>query len=100
MSRLILISLWLLLLLALPIKLLWWLGLSIAGHDRARRVLVGEDQVYNALAGGSEDETISSRAAKAKRRGRRWAIVLCWVLDKIDPGHCERSIETDEGEVV
>lgn len=97
MKRLTLVSLWFVLLLALPIKLVWWLGLSLAGHERAWRTAVGEDQVFNALAGGSEDETISSRAAKARRRGKRWGCVLCRLLDKIDPGHCDHNVEEDEG---
>ena len=98
--RLTLCGLWLMLALAMPVKLLWWLVLSLAGHERAWRTAVGEDQTYNALAGGSEDETISSRAAKAQRRGKRWGCVLCRLLDTIDPGHCEKNIEPDEGEEV
>ena len=34
--------------------------------DRAFRADIGIDQTGNALLGGSEDETISSRAARAK----------------------------------
>ncbi len=62
------------------------------------RVLVSLDQLINTLAGGDPDETISSRAAKAAARGRRWGCVLCRVLDRIDPGHCTNNIEHDEGE--
>lgn len=98
--RLTLCAVWLMLAVLTPIRLLWWLVLSLAGHDRAWRAAVGEDQTYNALAGGSEDETISSRAAKAQRRGKRWGCVLCRLLDTIDPGHCEKNIEPDEGEEV
>lgn len=96
--RLTLIGLWLILLVALPIKLAWWLVLSLAGHDRAWHASVSEDQTFNALAGGSEDETISSRSAKAQRRGKRWGCVLCRLLDLIDPGHCARHIEPDRGD--
>jgi hypothetical protein len=46
--------------------------------------------------GGNEDETISSRAAKAKLQGKRWGCVLCKLLDKLDKNHCEKSIEMDE----
>lgn len=95
-SRLLLLALWLALALAMPFKLLWWLVLSLAGHERAWRVTVGEDQTYNALAGGSEDETISSRAGKAARQGKHWGCVLCRLLDRLDPGHCERAIEKEE----
>ncbi|MDR2882091.1 MAG: hypothetical protein LBV29_09390 [Azoarcus sp.] len=75
-------------------------GAALAGSNRAAPVTVANDQALNAaLRGrqGSEDETISSRAGKAARRGRWWGCVLCGVLDWFDPGHCERNIEHDEG---
>jgi len=62
-----------------------------------KRVLLGVDQFLNAATGGDEDETISSRAGKARCQGRWWGRALCWGLDKIDPGHCANSIEPDEG---
>ena len=65
-----------------------------------RRVAVAIDQLFNALAGGDEDETISSRAEKARRKGRRWGCVLCLVLDGLDKDHCKNSIELDEGEKI
>lgn len=74
------------------------LAAALAGSNRAWRVAVSNDQTANAATGGSEDETISSRAAKAARAGRRWGCVLCRLLDAIDPGHCERNIEPDEGD--
>lgn len=76
---------------------------ALAGSERAWPVAVANDQTLNAaLVGrpGAEDETISSRAAKARRAGRRWGCILCRWLDHIDPGHCERNIETDEGDAV
>lgn len=60
-------------------------------------ILIGVDQLGNALLRGDPDETISSRAAKSAARGKRWGCVLCKFLDKLDPNHCEKSIETDEG---
>lgn len=74
---------------------------ALAGSDRAWPVAVANDQALNAaLVGraGAEDETISSRAGKAARAGRRWGCVLCRLIDLIDPGHCEKNIEPDEGE--
>ena len=59
--------------------------------------LVGIDQLVNAITGGDPDETISSRAAK-RRSGCRFCRLLCWLLDKIDKNHCDKSIELDEGE--
>lgn len=77
------------------------LGAAIVGSDRARHVAVANDQALSAaLIGlaGSEDETISSLAGKAARKGMAWGCILCCLLDKIDPGHCQRNIEEDEGE--
>lgn len=56
------------------------------------RVMLAHDQAANAAFGGSEDETISSRAGRAARRGDRWGCILCKLLDRIDPDHCEKSI--------
>ena len=60
-------------------------------------LLVSLDQFINTALGGFPDETISSRAAKSRKRGKRWACILCRILDWIDPGHCEKNIEPDEG---
>lgn len=62
-----------------------------------RRLFVAVDQLVNVILGGDEDETISSRIAKDKRRGRKFACFLCKILDLFDPDHCEKSIERDEG---
>ena len=61
------------------------------------RVLVSLDQFVNTIFGGFEDESISSRAAKAERNGKKWGCVLCKILDKIDKDHCNKNIELDEG---
>lgn len=60
-------------------------------------LLIALDQFGNALFAGDPDETISSRAGKAARRGRRWGCVLCRVLDVFERDHCEKSIEPDRG---
>lgn len=76
------------------------LGAAVIGSNRAWPVAVANDQALNAaLVGvaGSEDETVSSRAGKAASKGKRWGCILCRLLDKIDPGHCARNIERDEG---
>ena len=61
------------------------------------RVFVAFDQLLNALLGGDEDETLSSRLGKDARRGRYVGCVLCKLLDLIDKNHCEKAIERDEG---
>lgn len=62
-------------------------------------VLISLDQLGNALLGGDPDETISSRMGKlvAKRKCKLCKL-LCWALDKIDPNHCVKTIEPDEGD--
>lgn len=59
-------------------------------------ILVAIDQFANAVLGGNPDETISSRAAKARLKGRRWGCILCGLLDRLDRDHCNRTVEWDE----
>lgn len=59
-------------------------------------LLISADQFFNTVLGGNPDETISSRAAKAKLQGKQWGCVLCKLLDKFDKNHCDKSIELDE----
>ena len=61
-------------------------------------ILISLDQLVNAIFGGDPDETISSRAGKDQLKGRKWAIWLCWFLNKFDTKHCSKSIEEDEGD--
>lgn len=65
----------------------WGVLAVLAGSGRVVRVAVALDQAANAAIGGSEDETISSRAAKGARAGRWHWCILCRLLDWIDPGH-------------
>lgn len=92
---LLLVSLWLLCQLAHVVASLWMLAAAIARPHgrRAWTLAVAYDQLANAAFGGHEDETISSRAGRARRQGKRWACLLCRLLDAIDPYHCDRSIE-------
>lgn len=59
--------------------------------DRALRIAIGTDQLVNAAGNGSEDETISSRADRAREEGRRWGCVLCGLLDWIEKDHCKNA---------
>lgn len=62
-------------------------------------VLIWIDQGFNVvIMKGDPDETVSSRAAKAQLKGKRWGCVLCNFLNKLDRNHCEKSIERDRGE--
>lgn len=61
-------------------------------------ILIAIDQLFNAILGGDPDETISSRAGKAKKEGKLWACILCKFLHILDNNHCTDSIEEDEGD--
>jgi len=60
--------------------------------------LVLLDEAGNTLLGGSPNETISERSAKARAAGRRWGCVLCELLNKINPGHCDRALTSTIGD--
>jgi len=60
-------------------------------------ILITHDQVGNTLFAGDPDETISSRTGKMQKTGAFWARALCWVLNKLDTGHCVDAEEGDEG---
>jgi hypothetical protein len=77
---------------------LGWMFVSVVfNSSRAWRLAVSFDQLANTAFGGHEDETISSRAGKAARKGKPWACVLCRLLDWFEPDHCEKNIEPDRG---
>lgn len=84
------LALWPLCAAAALLGLLWLPFAALARSDRARRIALAFDQAANAATGGSEDMTVSTRAALAELEGRTWARALCWLLDQVDPGHCER----------
>lgn len=72
-----------------------WALLSIVidgNSPRAWKIAIGYDQLANATFGGNPDETISSRAGRARLAGERWGCVLCGFLDRLDPRHCDKNI--------
>lgn len=84
------LAVWLLCVAAAAVGIVW-LSFAILGRSkRAHRVALAFDQAANAAFGGSEDMTISTRAALAEVEGERWARALCWLLDQWDEGHCAR----------
>ncbi|MEK1941813.1 MAG: hypothetical protein AAAB16_15700 [Pseudomonas sp.] len=93
MNRLSMLGLWFLCMVAAMVAGVWMLFAALAGSKRAWTLGVAHDQLANAAFGGSVDETISSRAGKAAREGKRWACVLCKFLDRFDKEHCEKNIE-------
>jgi len=65
----------------------------LVAPPRAWKIAMAYDQLFNAAANGNEDETVSSRAARAMLEGRKWGCVLCRLLDVLDPDHCLKNIE-------
>jgi len=61
-------------------------------------VAVWVDEGFNTLFGGSPNETISERAAKARNAGCRWGCMLCRILNWINPGHCDNALASTVGD--
>lgn len=69
-------------------------------HGYWLNLLVGVDQLLNALFGGDCDETVSSRIGRLKLRHNGnipWSYpvpkLLEYLLNKIDNNHCTKVIE-------
>lgn len=90
-NKFILIGLFLLCQLASLFCALWMLIAILVGSPRAWRLAISYDQLFNAATGGGEDETVSSRANRAKSENRRWGCVLCKLLDWVEKDHCRKS---------
>ena len=94
--------LWLMLLAPLLVLAQLWFNIKyiycvIVNPNEAWRLAVSVDQTANAAFNGHEDETISSRAGRHcsdshPEDRERWACLLCKLLDKLDPDHCNKSI--------
>ena len=80
--------------LLMPIIAIIMLGHAVLGSKvRALRMAVALDQCGNAGLGGSEDETISSRAGRAAQDGEPWAPLAVALIDGIfGAGHCRASM--------
>jgi hypothetical protein len=76
---------------------IWIIGLSASKstvQGIALNVMYSIDQLGNAVIGGDPDETISSRAGRAIQEGRcKGCKLLCWLLNKVDPNHCNKYLE-------
>jgi len=91
MSRLVLCLLLIPMALAVPVALLHYIWAVFTAPATALRIAIGFDQLGNVALNGDPDETISSRAARARDEKRRWGCVLCKVLDWLDHDHCNKS---------
>jgi len=59
--------------------------------SRLKAVAYNLDRAIASAAGAPDQATISSEAGEAAARGKWWGRVLCWGLDKIQPGHCAHA---------
>lgn len=62
-------------------------------------VCIAFDQQVNAWLGGDHDQTISSRAGLARRRGSTFgklaADFIDWLFSPLEKNHCEKAIAFD-----
>ena len=71
-----------------------WMIFALFGDSpRWWKIALAKDQSANAALGGSEDETVSSRAYKASLRGDKWGCILCKLLDYVQKDHCKNSVD-------
>jgi hypothetical protein len=82
------------LLLAMLVGSLRYLWCILVASDHGINIAKGVDELANASLNGHPNETISSRAGRARRKGRIWGCVLCGLLDRIDPNHCEDALDS------
>jgi hypothetical protein len=59
------------------------------------------DQGLNWLTGGAPDETLSSRMGRLKDDPKAGLLGwisrrICWLLDKLDPGHCDNTEQYEQ----
>lgn len=98
-QTLALLTLWFLSMVCAAVSLIWMLTACFFGPARAWNIAKGYDLVGNATLGNWVDEYISSMATKAAFRRRTWwAVLLCRLLESVDPGHCAATLITDRGE--
>lgn len=65
--------------------------------DRAREILIGLDFFVNAGAfGGSRWETVSSHTGREVKKETGWALLLSWLLNQIEPGHCTKANDVEQ----
>lgn len=69
-----------------------WLALAAMcdpDGKRAWRLAEAFDRMANAAVGGSSRMTLSAHAGRDI--DRTWAKALCALLNRVDPGHCQKS---------
>ena len=63
-------------------------------------ILVGMDQLANAILGGDPMETISFRAALAQEDGAKWGCLMCKFLNLFQNNHCQRTVGSTDQRVL
>lgn len=89
MKHLFLLAVWIVCILCAFIALPYMLVCILVGSSRAWAIALGFDRVGNAMSGGIDGEYLSARANRVRKEGRRWGCILCRLVDRIQPGHCE-----------
>ena len=97
MKRLLLLAVMLLAVVTFVLWTLRYLWYLVFDTKVSWKLAVSLDQLANTVFNGHEDETISSRAGRHCRDSHpedreKWACLLCKLLDKLDPDHCNKSI--------
>lgn len=64
-------------------------------HRYFQNLMLGVDEFANTLLGGAPSDTISGRSGRARNDGKVWGRVLCYLLELIDKGHCDKAILND-----
>ena len=85
----VLLSLLPILLGAFILSMLRYVWAVFTNTDEAWRIAIAIDDLGNVTFNGSLGQTISSRCAHSSSRLCR---ALCWILDQVDPGHCQRAL--------
>lgn len=84
------------------IAVCWWLWNALISLDQLANVLLAP--LLNLLLRpryrfGFPDETLSSVLGKNSRAGScRFCRWVCRLLNRVDPAHCDKNIESDEGD--
>lgn len=91
-ERLALLFLFPLILLGLFLTVVRYLYCLVRNTEKSWHIALMVDELANVDANGRVNQTISSRAALARKSGRTWGCVLCKVLDYIQRGHRDNSL--------
>ncbi|MFA5172685.1 MAG: hypothetical protein WC426_14075 [Sulfuriferula sp.] len=91
-KRAILILLLPVLIAAASAMLLRYVYSAFTNPSRSWQIAVAIDASTNVSANGTWGQTISYRAAKARADRHALGCTLCWLLNRIDAGHCDRAL--------